>query len=599
MNSSINISTRKLNIIYALIIFAFVVVCAFLFRWQYFEHDKFTALANQRGSERKILGLRGSILASDGTYLAYSERVYNVYVSIKEVNELDQNNLQDKYKFYDVLAKTLNIKSEDLEKSLNDSESQYVKVADKVDIQVKNAIDNLEVDYQYADENGEIKTKQKKALGVHLEEAEKRIYPNDRLASHVIGFLGKDDLGNDIGRQGIEGFWNGDLLPKEGFVKEETDSKGNLILTSDYDVITSLDGRDVYTTINPQVQKVLEERLKAGIEKYKAKSGSVVVMNPKTGYVLGMANYPDFNPNEYYKEKDGNVFNNNVISAVYENGSVWKGFTASAAINEGLFEPDSIIFNSHPACIEVLDGRQICTARRNSVTSPTSLTKVLITSDNIGSYYIAKKLGPEKLYDYLIKFGIGNFENPGLANEQTDTLQSPDKWNELDLAVISFGQSEASTLFQTVSGYSAIANYGVRMHPTVVNKVKDAKSELDFEPKIEDSVIDPKTSEMMVDSLNQTFEAQGGQYYWRELANYRLAGKTGTAQIPKKDGPGYEEGKTNVTMIAFDASENRSFIMGLRLEEPEGGGFSSESALPVWVDIFSNLKDSLGVVPVR
>ncbi|MCA9381983.1 hypothetical protein KC660_01090, partial [Candidatus Dojkabacteria bacterium] len=251
------------------------------------------------------------------------------------------------------------------------------------------------------------------------------------------------------------------------------------------------------------------------------------------------------------------------------------------------------------ACVEVLADKSICTARRNSVSTPTSLTKVLITSDNIGSYYIAKKLGAKTLYDYLVKFGIGNYTNLGLANEQTDTLQKPEKWNELDLAVISFGHSEASTLLQTVSGYSAIANYGVRMHPSIVSKVKDAKSELDFPPKIEETVIDPKSSDMMVDALAETFSAQGGQYYWRDLANYRLAGKTGTAQIPKKDGPGYEEGKTNVTMIAFDASDNRSFIMGLRLEEPEGGGFSSESALPVWVDLFEHLKDSLGVVPVK
>ncbi|MCA9382390.1 hypothetical protein KC660_03220, partial [Candidatus Dojkabacteria bacterium] len=122
MNANSNFSLRKLNIVYVLIILAFISVCVFLFRWQYFEHDKFTALANQRGNERKILGLRGSILAEDGSYLAYSERVYNVYLSLKEVDDLNSKNLQDKFKLYDALANALKMKPEELEKIIDKSE---------------------------------------------------------------------------------------------------------------------------------------------------------------------------------------------------------------------------------------------------------------------------------------------------------------------------------------------------------------------------------------------------------------------------------------------------------------------------------------------
>lgn len=587
-------SSKKLSLVFLSIVVFALFLALSLFRWQVIDSDDYKSLATTRAVNRKENGLRGKIKSSDGTVLAYSKRVYDLYLSKKEVEEAVQRKVddyfrQDKYALFDALTKELGYESDFIEEKYNASPITYFKLEENLSEEQRQKLINLEIG-----------DPPKKPIGIFFEDDEERIYPNKEIASHILGFVGKDNLGKNTGRNGTEEYWNGDLMPKEGIIEEEIDNQGNRILSSDSDKVYFRDGRDVELTIDLNVQTALEKKLAEGVANYNAKSGSAVIMNPKTGEIIAIANYPSYDPNKYFEVADVNDLTNKAISTVYENGSVWKAFTASAAINEELFEPDTIVFNSHKACMVVLEDKSICTAFRNSVNKPTDLRGVIQTSDNIGTYLIAKKLGSENLYNYLKLFGIGNYTNLGLANEQTDVLQEPTKWNELDLAVISFGQAEAGTLLQTVSGFSAIANYGTRMQPYIVKRVTDSKEIINFEPKVLDTVITKETAEKMSDVLVTTFEAQGASKVSPEMKEYRIAGKTGTAQVPKKDGtPGYEEEITNVTMIGFDAGIEKSFVMGIKLEEPETKTFAFQSALPLWIDAFKDIKDYLGVDKVK
>lgn len=587
-------SSKKLSLVFVSIALFGIFLALSLFRWQVIDSDEYKSLATTRAVNRKENGLRGKITSSDGTVLAYSKRVYDLYVSKKEVEEamqrkLDDSFWQDKYEFFDALTKELAYESDFIEKTYEESTIPYFKLRDNLSENQKQKLLNLRIG-----------DPPKRLIGIFFEEDEERIYPNNEIASHILGFVGKDNLGKNTGRNGAEEYWNGDLMPKQGIIEEEIDNQGNRILSSDSDKVYFRDGRDIQLTIDLNIQTALEKKLKEGVSTYGAKSGSAVVMNPRTGEIISIANYPSYNPNKYFEIADVNDLTNKAISTVYENGSVWKAFTASAAINEEMFEPDTIVFNSHKACMVVLDDKSICTAFRNSVNKPTDLRGVIQTSDNIGTYLIAKKLGSQNLYNYLKLFGIGNYTNLGLANEQTDVLQDPSKWNELDLAVISFGQAEAGTLLQTVSGFSAIANNGIRMQPYIVESVSDSEEVIEFEPKILETVITKETAEKMRDVLVTTFEAQGAYKVSPDMKKYKIAGKTGTAQVPKKDGtPGYEEGITNVTMIGFDAGIEKSFVMGIKLEEPETKTFAFQTALPLWIEAFNDIKDYLNIEKIE
>lgn len=561
-------------------------VAAFLFRWQVLEYDRYRVLANQRVKDSQLASLRGSIYDSKGSPLAYSIPVYDVYAYIPEINDAEELLRQTREELVDKVSSALDLDKEDVEDIL-DTDLLYVSIGKQVSVEEKERLESLKTD----------KNAERSISGLHFEPAEKRIYPDGSLASHVLGFVGKSRLGEDVGRNGIEGYWNGDLAWKKGYLVEETDSFGNQILTGEYEPIFPKVGRSVRLTLDRGLQRVVEKKIKEGVKKWKAVSGSVVVMDPRTGEILAMANYPTYDPNEYWKVKDWQTYKNRTVTDAYEFGSVGKCFTAAAGIDLKKVGPDTLIFKHHEGCVDFVNDTQLCTASKTPA-GPMDLTDVLANSDNIGAYYVSKKIGGENFYSYLKDFGMGRKTNAGFEEESTSLLKEGKYWNKADLAAYSYGQGYSATPLQVISALSAIANNGKRMQPYIVAKIYDEEETIDIRPKVAGKPITRETAIIANAMLTEVFDRNGSSWMFPELLNYQLAGKSGTASVKDISGLSYAEDKVNVTYVGWDSSDNPKFIMLMKLQEPEGAPYSVESVQPLWMETFLEIKDIVGVVPI-
>ncbi len=554
----------------------FVILIARLFQWQILNHDKYQVLAEQqRTIDVEVSSPRGSIFSSDGATLAYNQPAWGVYMNVKDLR--DGKDTRSKYEIIRLISPLLEMTDDELDQRI-DMELNYVPLKHKVPEETIAALEELEIE------------------SLRFEEEEKRVYPEGTLASHVIGFVGKDDKGRETGKYGIEGYFDGDLSGKTGFVTAEKDTYGRPIVTGEMESIYARKGRDITLTIDRGLQRIVEDGIKKGVENFEAKSGTAIVMDPKTGAVLAMANFPNYDPNKYWDIEESSILSNLAVSHLYEFGSVGKIFTASGVIQEGEADFNTTV-PAHSGCIQILD-KTVCNWNRQTHGNET-LQEVLQRSCNIGTFYFAQKLGNQKLYNYLSEFGIGKMSNITLQEDGTSYLKDYQKWNELDLATASFGQAISATPLQIISGVSAVANGGKRMQPYIVSKIEDDERVIDFEPKVIAEPVSKETADIVTEMLVGVIKGGGFQWYVKDVENYLLAGKTGSGQVPYEDRPGYDSTKVNTTFVAFDARPERKFIMLVRLQEPAVGDFASDTAVPVWVEIFKDLSVYLGITPTE
>lgn len=622
-----------------------------MYRWQVTNHEKYSAFAtSQVVTDTRMPSSRGTIYAADGSVLAVDEPVWDVYASLSiDKSERERFEIQREV-FINIVSNILNLDKNELDKDLT-SDFRHVRIKQAVSAEEKNRLEQARVWAVYAtfmagvaqserdavvqvladvlnvdrsifeaeisgrsgeillchgvsdDEKTELESHglaylsyyREGLFGLYLEESEKRIYPQGKLASHVVGFVGKNETGEDVGNYGLEGYYAGDLLGVEGFTYEEKDSRGNVILTGEYDPVIPREGKNIVLTIQPGLQRRVEELIEKGVKEQEAKSGSVIVMNPKTGAILAMANYPDFNPTYYWNEDNAEVFRNKAVSDVYEFGSVNKVMTLSMALEEGEITPETECIDD-TGSVTVID-KTIYTWDRNpdGVLLPRDILKF---SNNVCAVKTGQKVGIERFYSYMRKFGIGDFIGIGLQDEATSYLPSIEKWTLVDLAAASFGQAISATPLQIVSAISTIANNGVRMRPYIVDKIYDESEVLDIEPEVAERVVSEKTAVQMQDMMEVVVK-EGDPKYWfsQSLSQYSIAGKTGTAEIPFKDRYGYQTDKTNVTFVGFSPVHDAKMVMIVRLEEPGKNTLSAYTVVPVWIDIYKNIALDLGLAP--
>lgn len=297
--------------------------------------------------------------------------------------------------------------------------------------------------------------------------------------------MGQDENGEEKGVYGIEGYYYGDLIGAEGFTYEEKDALGNVILTSEYEPVLPRRGKDIKLTIVPSIQTKVEEVLKEGVTKYQAKSGSTIVMDPTTGAILAIANYPNYNPNEYWRTQEPWIFSNKAVSDVYEPGSIFKPITVAIGLETGSITPETVC-DDLTGYFTMYEGRTDEVKIRTWDGMPDgSITpeQYLQYSNNPCIAQTALKVGLEKYYPLMTQFGIGEYIGLGLQEESNSYLKPQKDWIELDLAVTSFGQSVASSPMQMISALSTIANHGVRMKPYLVSSVIDEDETIEFEPQ--------------------------------------------------------------------------------------------------------------------
>ena len=588
------IQRNSYNFVIGIIIFIGLVIIAQAFRWQVIETEKFQTLAKlQYQDTGKQTAERGSIKASDGTILAVDQPVWNIYASLSSDERERELFFSNKDKYISTVASILAVEIESISSKITD-DFMYVNLAKGVDTETKTALANINI---FGDDE-----KDMAGFGFYFERDVKRVYPNGELAAHVIGFIGVNSEGEDIGQYGIEGFYFGDITGKEGYTYEEKDSTGNTILTAEYEPVLPRSGKDFTLTLRPSIQNKVEKILKEGVESTGSKSGSVIIMDPKTGEIISMASYPTYNPNEYWRASEPWIFKNLAVADVYEYGSVQKPITVAIALESGDV-PKDFTCNDKTGYLDLyevtkyddLKGRKIYQWDRRPH-GLQNLADMLKNSNNPCIARTALEIDFNYYYKKLKEFGIGSFIGIGLQEESNSYLKSDKDWTRLDTITASYGQGIAATPLQVISGISTIANDGKRMRPYIIESISDEKEIITFKPQVLSQPISEETADSVAEMMTHVIEDGGiNQIYINQLKDYYIAGKTGTAQVAKKDDVGYEEGKTITTFVGFAPADNAKMIMLVRLEEPKSNQYAANTVVPLWTKIFLNIVNDLEI----
>ncbi len=555
---------RRLRFLFSFFILLFFLIIYRLFYWQIIKQDTLEGAGDlQRTKTLEIPARRGEIYASDGSYLVANKRAYLVFAEPKKIKNHAQTN--------EILAQDLGIPLASISAQLKDNSRLWVPIAHKISEVQKNKIMG------------------KKLSGIGFAQEDIRYYPESSMAAHLLGFVGKDINGTDKGYFGIEGYYNRQLEGRPGLLREETDAQGLPILLGKNKRIAPENGRDLILNIDKSIQFIIEEKLKEGIEKYGAKGGWVIVMEPKSGAILSMASYPNYDPSSFQYFAN-NLYKNPVVAESYEPGSTFKTLVMAASINENKVKPQTKFIEDGP--IEI--GGYIIRTWNNKYSGKINTIGILERSSNVGMVKIGELLGQEKLLEYIKNIGVGDYTSIDLEDEEVPTLRPFDKWYDIDYATATFGQGIALTAVQMIRAVGALANDGKMMEPHVVKAIVEPDGQrIEIEPKKVKQIYSPETahilSEMMVAAVDN------GEARYSKPKGYRIAGKTGTAQIPIAGH--YDSEKTIASFVGFAPASNPRFVMLTTIKEPTASPWGSETAAPLFFTIAQEIFNYYGIPP--
>lgn len=510
---------------------------------------------------RKILPERGKIFDRNGQPLTVNKTTYLLYFEPQKITEEDR--------LIRNLSEILKLEEASIEAKLDKT---------KVWQSIKTGISKEDKE----------KITQLKIKGVGFDQEYQRFYPESSLSAHLLGFLGKDSKGENVGYFGIEGFYNKDLAGSPGFIKTERDIVDRPIFLGTQDKIEPLNGRDFILTIDRSVQKIIKDKLKAGLEQYQAKEGCVIVADPSNLEILGLSCLPDFDQEKYYEFSE-DFFKNSSISTSYEPGSVFKPLVMAAAIEEKAVKPDDIYNEEGPMNI----GDYTIRTWNNQYQGKITMTRILEKSSNVGMVYVGEKMGKDKLLSYLKKYGFGEKTGIDLQGETNGLIKPKNQWYPIDYATATFGQGIAVTSIQMIRAFASIVNGGKLFKPETVYSLKYENQEQKIQPVVVRRIISEKTSATIRKMLVSTVE--NGDAKWAKPKGYVIGGKTGTAQIPIAGK--YDPSKTVASFIGFAPANNPKFIVLVTLREPKSSPWGSETAAPLFFDISQELILYYNIAP--
>ena len=428
--------------------------------------------------------------------------------------------------------------------------------------------------------------------GVNFISEDKRFYPKRELASGAIGFVGIDNQG----LAGIEHQFQSTLKGNTVRTVMEKDARGRLIRFGEGVGNQVLEDRGMVLTLDEVIQFFTEHHLKNQVEKYQAKSGIAVVMNPNTGEIYALANIPQYNPNSYsiYQPQR---WRNYAISNAYEPGSIFKPIVAAAVIDSGAALPDDMFFCENGKFgIKTRNGEATFGEADNHKFGWLTLKNIIVQSSNIGSIKIAQQLGQRSFYDYIRKFGFGQKSGIELPGEAPGKVRGLSSWGLRSLASISFGQEISVTPLQITAAMGAIANGGVLMTPRIAHAVINNGQVGDkFEPKTVRRVISVQTSRQMVDILKSVVKDGTGKK--AAVKGYEVAGKTGTAQKYDPKTGGYSKTAFVSSFVGFVPADAAKVAILVMIDEPKGTHWGGSVAAPVFSSIARETLRYLNVPP--
>ncbi len=415
--------------------------------------------------------------------------------------------------------------------------------------------------------------------GIGFSKESKRFYPLREIASHIIGYAGMDN----VGLGGIEATYDKVVRGQEGKLLVQTDARGKAFSRLERSPTA---GGSIELTIDAQLQFIVERELRAGVQQHRADSGTAVVMDPNTGEILAMANYPTFNPN-VYAEAPENARRNRAIQDLYEPGSTFKLVTASAALELFLFKPSDMIDVS--AGLIRFKGRVITDMHRYG---PLSFTDVLVKSSNVGAIKIGSRVGAEQMGLYVRRFGFGRPTSKDFPGESPGIVWS--NLNDSALASVSMGYQIGVTPLQVVTAASVVANGGTLFEPRIVSAVTRDGVRSVVKPNPVRTAIKPETAATLTTIMEQVVER--GTATRAKVAGYTIAGKTGTAD--KLVNRRYSNTQQNVSFVGFAPSRSPRLAVIVMVDSPrDGADTGGVVAAPIFQRIAEDALRYLGVPP--
>ncbi|HZH35069.1 MAG TPA: penicillin-binding protein 2 [Pyrinomonadaceae bacterium] len=527
------------------------------------KHDFLQAKANeQRLRERKTKPLRGSILDRSGRELAITLEVESLWIDPAEIENPEAVSYR--------IAALIGEKPKALLSQINEAKAsnrRFMWLAREVDRETVEKIKATDVP------------------ALRWQKEQKRFYPHGNMAAQVVGFSSRED----VGQAGIELTQDKHLRGEQNEILEERDGKGRVLEMSE---TINQSPRNVRLTIDYAIQYRAEQALAAGIEAAKAKAGTAVVLDPRTGEILAMATLPSFDPN-----KPGDVsqelLSNRAVQSLYEPGSTFKLVTYASALEEGLVRP-SDTFNASAGFIKI--GHRTITDSHASK-EPLSLTEALARSSNVAAVTIGQQVGKERLYEYIRRFGYGATTGVELPAETRGRLAQPEKLTTDSLVSLSIGYEIGATTMQSAVAYAAIANDGVRVQPHLVKEIREENGDVFFQSNPEKrrvvSAATASTMRQMLEAVTLT----GGTGKQARIEGYTAAGKTGTAHKFDPKTKRYSN-KYVASFVGFAPAENPAVVIAVMIDEPGGAmHYGGDVAAPIFREIAEQVLPELNIVP--
>lgn len=573
LSASLSIKNWRIYTLVFLVIGIALIIISRLYFLQIASGESFKAIAeNQHRVMQVLTPKRGEIYLKEGKNdlypLAINRNLQMAYAVPKEV----ENKEEIIKKVSEILSLDENFVSDKLE----NSESMFQIL--------KHRLSDDEV----------FRVKELNLAGIHFSPEAVRFYPSGELASQLVGFVASDG-DKEVGRYGLEASFEDTLRGKEGSLNQERDTGGRWISVADRNMEPAENGDSLILTVDHTVQYEVEKIIKKAVEKYNAENGSAIVMEAKTGKILAMANYPNFNPNDYRNIEDMSLFMNLNVNLPYECGSVFKTITEAIGIDDGKINPNSTY----------TDTGVVSEAGYNMKNSDLkayglqTMTQVLEKSLNTGAIWIEKQVGNKKFAEYVERFGFGEKTGVDLPSEAKGNIKNLEAVNrDIQFFTASFGQGLTVTPMQLINAYAAIANKGMLMKPQIVEKIIHSDgSEEEVQPVEIRKVISEDSARQVSQMLRSVVTNGHGKR--ADVPGYLVGGKTGTAQVASTTTKGYEDGITIGSFAGYAPIDDPEFVILVKIFRPKDVQWAESSAAPTFGSIMKFLLEYYKVEPTE